>query len=1063
MPTIREQLAALSTSPAHAPDEQDACVEGVQERERALLNPFERAEQAARVVGEQAACSGGEVAAKKDRNPVDKGSKAAKQLRVDPNQPTLAAFFKGAKEASADVGAKEASADLVPDQCDEWDKQWQEGTEGMEIRSRSRRHGDVGLSRGVALCTSPTFGLDGGPNPTRGTKNDPLVELDEQAGDERPANSTSCSAGKLESRGNCQPSVGSKSQLFGQQVTNSKLGGEHANEGYIHADGLKRPATSAAATQGNDDIVRFDDLLSQFDMASRNKKKHSAVLQEGAASRAKCVVEDGDSSDEWVNVATSALPKRQANANKNLSRDTEVNDTAIAIELQRQEYEAGSARRKQRGAENDHEPGGQRRSAFVSQRQTTNHQSDDPTGSTHSHQVDRGDGREGGRQLAASAQTFTATCSSMGRVCKWGAKCRSSQCKYYHPVPVSESATEGIGAGKIGCEEHERRKAKCRPGDENLPGELGPEYRDAWDKWHVRLPCSPQNRNKDKDSRWLKIRRAMSPAEGFTNVSALIRAILGYMGKPAMAPSKWTFRALENVVENWFSVKERKRFFQTTLPFIIKSALALPTRCPEPIPLLRAGRKAAVNLSSLQIVSLLANAFLCTFPEDSRSKGEQKFPRFNFYMLFEAQEKPWNRRQDPVQQHTQKLLCILHYFERQEQRSEAELAQSLVTFQRRCLEHDRNWGGSQARIGNIKLEVMAAGRIEDHDPTGGSLWEADFANCMIGGGVLGSGCVQEEIRFLLSPELIASLLITERMNDLESVLITGSERFSKYRGYASTFEFDGDFCDTAHKDVVGKADDGTNPLCSAEYRRKTTITVMDAKYFGTSQYASQFTASMIRRELNKAFVAFQHREAFGDGGDGSGVIADRAMAVATGNWGCGAFGGDLVLKSVIQILAAAESERNLKYFTFDNHELSAQIAEIFGVLCDGDEGEGCTVGQVWRALQQFQLGREHQVVAPAGGSELREYLLHYSWKRSEAIGAGVMAPMTVSTPIVENKPMPGAGHKRERIHHLTDSEDEKETAKKKSSPSGCDIKGHIPEEANGLCDNSKHDSTDLSQ
>ena len=45
---------------------------------------------------------------------------------------------------------------------------------------------------------------------------------------------------------------------------------------------------------------------------------------------------------------------------------------------------------------------------------------------------------------------------------------------------------------------------------------------------------------------------------------------------------------------------------------------------------------------------------------------------------------------------------------------------------------------------------------------------------------MGSGCVQEEIRFLLSPELIASLLITERVNDVESVLITGSERFSKY-------------------------------------------------------------------------------------------------------------------------------------------------------------------------------------------------------------------------------------------------------------------------------------------
>ena len=34
--------------------------------------------------------------------------------------------------------------------------------------------------------------------------------------------------------------------------------------------------------------------------------------------------------------------------------------------------------------------------------------------------------------------------------------------------------------------------------------------------------------------------------------------------------------------------------------------------------------------------------------------------------------------------------------------------------------------------------------------------EVDFANAYVGGGVLAHGCVQEEIRFLICPELIVS-------------------------------------------------------------------------------------------------------------------------------------------------------------------------------------------------------------------------------------------------------------------------------------------------------------------
>lgn len=47
-----------------------------------------------------------------------------------------------------------------------------------------------------------------------------------------------------------------------------------------------------------------------------------------------------------------------------------------------------------------------------------------------------------------------------------------------------------------------------------------------------------------------------------------------------------------------------------------------------------------------------------------------------------------------------------------------------------------------------KFQVYAAGTIEDH---GVGMLQADFANKFLGGGVLGHGAVQEEIRFLICP------------------------------------------------------------------------------------------------------------------------------------------------------------------------------------------------------------------------------------------------------------------------------------------------------------------------
>lgn len=43
----------------------------------------------------------------------------------------------------------------------------------------------------------------------------------------------------------------------------------------------------------------------------------------------------------------------------------------------------------------------------------------------------------------------------------------------------------------------------------------------------------------------------------------------------------------------------------------------------------------------------------------------------------------------------------------------------------------------------------------------------------IGGGVLGYGSVQEEIRFLICPELLVSQLFSQQMQPTEAIVITG--------------------------------------------------------------------------------------------------------------------------------------------------------------------------------------------------------------------------------------------------------------------------------------------------
>uniref|UniRef100_A0A8C1HSF1 poly(ADP-ribose) glycohydrolase n=1 Tax=Cyprinus carpio carpio TaxID=630221 RepID=A0A8C1HSF1_CYPCA len=312
--------------------------------------------------------------------------------------------------------------------------------------------------------------------------------------------------------------------------------------------------------------------------------------------------------------------------------------------------------------------------------------------------------------------------------------------------------------------------------------------------------------------------------------------------------------------------------------------------CVQPIPLLRTQRCRSLTLSQEQVSCLLANAFFCTFPRRNAQRTEfSNYPDINFSRLFEGSS----------QSKQEKLKTLLWYFRRITQQRPA----GLITYTRQCLQRLPSWSSSEKQFS--KLRISCEGTIEEQ---GYGMLQVDFANRFVGGGVTGSGLVQEEIRFLINPELIAARLFTEALEDNECLIITGTEQFSRYSGYSDTYRWDGNHDDQMPRDEW--------------QRRCTEIVAIDALHY--RNFLEQFHPEYMSRELNKAFCGFVR----------PGVQTENLSTVATGNWGCGAFGGDTRLKAVLQMMAAAEAERDLMYFTFGDADLLRDIHHIHTLFTD---------------------------------------------------------------------------------------------------------------------------------
>ncbi|XP_020721497.2 poly(ADP-ribose) glycohydrolase isoform X1 [Bombus terrestris] len=421
---------------------------------------------------------------------------------------------------------------------------------------------------------------------------------------------------------------------------------------------------------------------------------------------------------------------------------------------------------------------------------------------------------------------------------------------------------------------------------------------EKWCQDYVRMPHSKrsvypidENGSRRCRNRWEIIQESL--LQSFVSTHQLENAILSYNHTYAQ---RWDFTALHHFFSEVLDEDETNNFFETLMPKMVQLALQLPVLVTGSVPLLKRHTNGTISLSQLQIASLLANAFFCTFPRRNSTNPQSEYGRYpyiNFNRLFSAyKEEKWNKYESVME----KMKCIFHYF----RRVTSKAPEGVVTIQRRYIPKSDcpKWDEQVQKL--LPLHTTSKGTIEAE---GTGFLQVDFANRYVGGGVLGLGCVQEEIRFVICPELMVTMLITEELDDTEALIVSGIERYSKYKGYSNSFKWMGDYVDETPKDSSG--------------RRLTSIVAIDALYFTHSE--AQFNINNIIRELNKAYVGFVRCE-------GS---KNNLPPIATGNWGCGAFRGNPKLKVLLQLMAAAVAGRSMVYFTFGDTNLRDDIAEIY--------------------------------------------------------------------------------------------------------------------------------------
>ncbi|KAG2308697.1 hypothetical protein Bca52824_028445 [Brassica carinata] len=401
------------------------------------------------------------------------------------------------------------------------------------------------------------------------------------------------------------------------------------------------------------------------------------------------------------------------------------------------------------------------------------------------------------------------------------------------------------------------------------------------------------------------------------------------------------------------SRQESAKFFDEVVPALCGLLLKLPSMLEmhyqkadyvldgvkSGLRLLAPQEAGVVFLSQELIAAILACSF-CLFPEvDRRLKHLQGI---NFDELFSY-----------VGSYSLQVSVYTSVHETREQDNDICqcMPKGFVSFERKVITLEYNphyvsypeaeyWAKSITPL--CYVEVHTTGIIEDQP---GEALEVEFADEYFGGRTL-------QIRFMMNPELIAGMLFLPRMDGNEAIEIVGAARFTLYTGFGSSFQFAGDYTDNMELDSY--------------MRRRTRVVAIDAMPRpGRRQYKPdgllrRLTRLLLDTSLASHVVECSEKWCLDDHEE------EEKIGVATGNWGCGVFGGDPEVKIMLQWLAISQ----VCFFVFSwkktvitlledpsCHTNGLQALQNVNQVVERISLEEMNVGELWSKLVEYSAER----------------------------------------------------------------------------------------------------------
>ena len=374
---------------------------------------------------------------------------------------------------------------------------------------------------------------------------------------------------------------------------------------------------------------------------------------------------------------------------------------------------------------------------------------------------------------------------------------------------------------------------------------------------------------------------------------------------------------LNNAHLRYLDTKENKQIIKTICGWCIQTPRVLSY---GDLYELERGVERQIALTSKQCVCILSLAFFNLW----HTVG---YGRFCFKNWFKRGEK-----------NVEKMKCLLNYF-REYSRKRSIDHDDIIEYKRNVLSTDlvqryiaalTDSGEPLIRIdfipGSMDLESQCV--------------ESVFANEVVGGGVLGNGLVQEEIKYTTCPECLVIVLLSyesdfkrgvkykNAMDTNESFSIKGTEIYSEYKGYSDSFEFVGTFHDT--RPVLTK---------NGKRQRASRLLIFDALDLRVHSPTDQFEKDEIKmRDIIKLISSFVFVDTEGK----------NRLCLSTGHWGCGAFKHNHTLICLMQWLVASFLKIPLKYYTFDDNSVHSKKIEQY-------RREGYKVRDLYNSIIDYRL------------------------------------------------------------------------------------------------------------